>query len=226
MELRTPLLLREPPRSRTLGFAVAIGSVTLCTLAVYPLRLVAPAVSLGVVYLLAVILVSTFWGLRIGLLHRLRERRRVQLLPHPTRGLLHDRRGPELGRAGGLLRHRGDRQHARGACPDEGSGGGGPPPRGGPAGRARTHPARRPPPRRSAARRGGTDRERPRAALRGPAARRGAEQSGEAVAGPDTWRAPARHVGGAGGHRPRQPRTPRRTAAAGPRGAARRGDRS
>ncbi|MGA8217728.1 MAG: ATP-binding protein [Solirubrobacterales bacterium] len=67
MELRTPLLLREPPRSRTLGFAVAIGSVTLCTLAVYPLRLVAPAVSLGVVYLLAVILVSTFWGLRIGL---------------------------------------------------------------------------------------------------------------------------------------------------------------
>ena len=68
MELSTPLLLREPPRSRTLGLVVAIGSVALCTLAVYPLRTVAPAVSLGVVYLLAVIGVSTFWGFRLGLL--------------------------------------------------------------------------------------------------------------------------------------------------------------
>ncbi len=68
MELSTPLLLREPPRSRTLGLVVAIGSVALCTLAVYPLKTVAPAVSLGVVYLLPVIAVSTFWGLRLGLL--------------------------------------------------------------------------------------------------------------------------------------------------------------
>ena len=67
MELRTPLLLREPPRSRTLGLFVAIGSVALCTLSVYPLKTVAPAVSLGVVYLLAVIMVSTFWGFRLGL---------------------------------------------------------------------------------------------------------------------------------------------------------------
>jgi two-component system, OmpR family, sensor histidine kinase KdpD len=67
MELRTPLLLREPPRSRTLGILVALGSVALCTLSVYPLKSVAPAVSLGVVYLLAVIVVSTFWGFRLGL---------------------------------------------------------------------------------------------------------------------------------------------------------------
>ena len=67
MELRTPLLLREPPRSRVLGLVVAIGSVALCTLSVYPLKTVAPAVSLGVVYLLAVIVVSTFWGFRLGL---------------------------------------------------------------------------------------------------------------------------------------------------------------
>ena len=33
----------------------------------YPLKTVAPAVSLGVVYLLPVIAVSTFWGLRLGL---------------------------------------------------------------------------------------------------------------------------------------------------------------
>ena len=68
MEPRTPLLLREPPRSRALGLAVAVGSVALCTLAIYPLKTIAPAVSLGVVYLLAVIVVSIFWGLRLGLL--------------------------------------------------------------------------------------------------------------------------------------------------------------
>jgi two-component system sensor histidine kinase KdpD len=68
MQPRKPLLLREPPRSRILGFGVAFGSVALCTLAIYPLKTIAPAVSLGVVYLLAVIVVSIFWGLRLGLL--------------------------------------------------------------------------------------------------------------------------------------------------------------
>ena len=62
-----PLLLRQPPRSRTLGLVVAIAAVALITLAVYPLKQIAPAVSLGVVYLLAVIVVSTFWGFRLGL---------------------------------------------------------------------------------------------------------------------------------------------------------------
>src|SRR5262249_50061334 len=39
----------------------------LCTAAIYPLKQIAPAVSLGVVYLLAVIVTSIFWGLRLGL---------------------------------------------------------------------------------------------------------------------------------------------------------------
>ena len=64
---RKPLLLREPPRSRALGLGVALGSVALCTAAIYPLKSIAPVVSLGVVYLLAVIVVSIFWGLRLGL---------------------------------------------------------------------------------------------------------------------------------------------------------------
>jgi two-component system, OmpR family, sensor histidine kinase KdpD len=68
MELSTPLLLREPPRSRTLGLTVTVASVALCTLAIYPLKQIAPAVSLGVVYLLAVLVVSVFWGFRWGLL--------------------------------------------------------------------------------------------------------------------------------------------------------------
>ena len=59
---RKPLLLREPPRSRALGLGVAFGSVALFTAAIYPLKTLAPAVSLGVVYLLAVIVVSIFWG--------------------------------------------------------------------------------------------------------------------------------------------------------------------
>lgn len=68
MELRKPLLLRQPPPSRWLGIAVVAGSVALTNGAVYVLRGVAPAVSLGVVFLLAVMLVSTFWGFRLGLL--------------------------------------------------------------------------------------------------------------------------------------------------------------
>ena len=67
MELSTPLLLREPPRSRTLGLIVSIGSVALCTAAIYPLKAIAPDVSLGVVYLIAVIGVSIFWGFGMGL---------------------------------------------------------------------------------------------------------------------------------------------------------------
>jgi two-component system sensor histidine kinase KdpD len=68
MEPRTPVLLREPPRSRSLGVFVALGSVAACTVAIYPLKQVVPGISLGVVYLVAVTGVSIFWGFRLGLL--------------------------------------------------------------------------------------------------------------------------------------------------------------
>ena len=68
MELSTPLLLREPPRSRSLGLLVSLGSVAVCTGAIYPLKTIAPDVSLGVIYVMAVIGVSVFWGFRLGLL--------------------------------------------------------------------------------------------------------------------------------------------------------------
>ena len=55
-------------RSTVLGVIVAAGSLALTTLLLYPLGDIAPPVSLGVVYLLAVLLVSTVWGLRLGLL--------------------------------------------------------------------------------------------------------------------------------------------------------------
>jgi two-component system sensor histidine kinase KdpD len=47
---------------------IAVAAVAATTVAIYPLGAVAPAVSLGVVYLIAVLLVSTYWGLGLGLL--------------------------------------------------------------------------------------------------------------------------------------------------------------
>jgi two-component system sensor histidine kinase KdpD len=61
------LLLRDARPPAVVGVAVAVLAVALTTLAIYPLRTVMPAVSTGVVYLLAVLLVSTWCGLWVGL---------------------------------------------------------------------------------------------------------------------------------------------------------------
>ncbi len=50
------------------GVLATAAVVALATLLVYPLKEVAPAVSLGVVYIPGVLFISTFWGWRIGLL--------------------------------------------------------------------------------------------------------------------------------------------------------------
>lgn len=60
------LLTTEPP-SRRAGLLVAVGLVAFSTLVIYPLKQVAPAVSLGVVYMLAVLVVSITWGARLGI---------------------------------------------------------------------------------------------------------------------------------------------------------------
>ena len=44
----------------------AVASVAVATALIYPLKKVSPVVSLGVVYVLAVVVVSTFWGLVLG----------------------------------------------------------------------------------------------------------------------------------------------------------------
>lgn len=54
-------------RSWTLGLAVSVGAVAVITGVIYGLRELVPVVSTGVVYLLAVLLVSTGWGLWLGL---------------------------------------------------------------------------------------------------------------------------------------------------------------
>jgi two-component system sensor histidine kinase KdpD len=60
-------LSSEPPPA-WLGLLATLVAVVAGTLIVYPLKSVAPVVSLGVVYLPAILLISIFWGLRLGLL--------------------------------------------------------------------------------------------------------------------------------------------------------------
>jgi two-component system, OmpR family, sensor histidine kinase KdpD len=62
----SPSFLRERRPSRAAGVLVAVAGVAAATLVVYPLKHVAPVVSLGVVYVLAVVVVSMFWGLAFG----------------------------------------------------------------------------------------------------------------------------------------------------------------
>lgn len=59
------LLTPEPP-SRRVGMLVAVALVAFCTLLIYPLKQAAPVVSLGVVYMLAVVIVSVTWGVWLG----------------------------------------------------------------------------------------------------------------------------------------------------------------
>jgi two-component system, OmpR family, sensor histidine kinase KdpD len=62
---RTRLGSNRPPL--LLGVCVSIAAVVAATVLIYPLKLIAPAVSLGVVYLPAVLLISAYWGLGLGL---------------------------------------------------------------------------------------------------------------------------------------------------------------
>jgi two-component system sensor histidine kinase KdpD len=63
----SPWSLRAGRPSLIFGVVVVAASVTLATLVIYPLSQVAPVVSLSVVYLPAVVVVSAYWGLRLGL---------------------------------------------------------------------------------------------------------------------------------------------------------------
>jgi two-component system sensor histidine kinase KdpD len=59
--------LRDPRPRLSTGLAAAIGVVAVATVAIFPLVRVAPVVSLSVVYLPAVLLVATYWGVVLGL---------------------------------------------------------------------------------------------------------------------------------------------------------------
>ena len=61
----SPAALRR--ESARVGLAASLLCVALATALIYPLREIAPVVSTGVVYMLAVLVVSTYWGLWLGL---------------------------------------------------------------------------------------------------------------------------------------------------------------
>jgi K+-sensing histidine kinase KdpD len=65
--LATPLDLSGRPPSARFGVLASLVVIAVGTGLVYPLKEVAPAVSLGVVYIPGVLLISTIWGLRLGL---------------------------------------------------------------------------------------------------------------------------------------------------------------
>jgi len=65
--LLSPRLLKPEKPSRAAGVVVAVASVAAATGLIYPLKQVTPVVSLGVLYVLAVVVVSTFWGLGLGI---------------------------------------------------------------------------------------------------------------------------------------------------------------
>lgn len=62
-----PIGLGVEPPAAWRGLVATLVAVAVGTLLVYPLKEAAPVVSLGVVYLPAVLLISTVWGLRLGL---------------------------------------------------------------------------------------------------------------------------------------------------------------
>ena len=66
MSLPFRFLLAPNPPPRRVGVVVALAAVALCTLIVYPLKHLAPVVSLSVVYLPAVLVVSVTWGAWLG----------------------------------------------------------------------------------------------------------------------------------------------------------------
>jgi two-component system sensor histidine kinase KdpD len=55
-------------RRPLVGLALAVLALAIATAAIYPLKRIAPASSLSVVYLPAVLLVSAYWGLVLGLI--------------------------------------------------------------------------------------------------------------------------------------------------------------
>ncbi len=62
-----PGLWAAPRPPLAVGLLVALALVAICTGVIYPLKQVTAVASLGVVYLVGVVIVSAFWGLWLGL---------------------------------------------------------------------------------------------------------------------------------------------------------------
>jgi K+-sensing histidine kinase KdpD len=81
----------SPPRrwdSTGAGILAAAACVVFCTAVVYPLRTIAPPVSAGVVYMLGVLIVSTYWGFWLGLFTSLTSALAFNFFHIPPEGTL------------------------------------------------------------------------------------------------------------------------------------------
>ena len=65
--LQSALMLKSERPSRATGVIVGLAGVGVATAVIYPLKSVAPVISLAMIYLLAVVVVATFWGLALGI---------------------------------------------------------------------------------------------------------------------------------------------------------------
>ena len=63
----TPRVLRSERPSGRAGVVVALASVGAATALIYPLKQITPVLSLGVLYVPAVLIVSMFWGRAFGI---------------------------------------------------------------------------------------------------------------------------------------------------------------
>ena len=88
---------RADGRSPAVGAAVAALAVAATTALIYPLAEVAPVVSLGVVYLVAVLLVSSVWGGWLGAATALASALAFNFFHIPPDRALHDRRRARTG---------------------------------------------------------------------------------------------------------------------------------
>jgi K+-sensing histidine kinase KdpD len=74
--------------SLAIGLSVSLACVAICTALIYPLREVTPAVSNGVIYMLGVLVVSTYYGLWCGLFTSLTSAAAFNFFHIPPTGTL------------------------------------------------------------------------------------------------------------------------------------------
>jgi hypothetical protein len=101
--------LRGRPSLGT-GLLAIVALVALCTGLLYPLKHLTAVGSLGVVYLMGVVVVSALWGVSLGVATSVLSAAAIQLLPSAAGRPVHHRRQSELDRARCLLRRGGGRE--------------------------------------------------------------------------------------------------------------------
>jgi signal transduction histidine kinase len=88
-------LLNSGGRELAIALAAATAAVALCTGLIYPLKRVATVESLGVVYMVAVLLISATWGVWLGLITALEGLLAFDYFHLPPVGSLSLRRGSD-----------------------------------------------------------------------------------------------------------------------------------